>query len=692
MEKNYTVNKGKVFSEKGIPHLPRWFCDNRLAVQVDRYGISAVQFIGILENINVFVKDMWGGMKFYINDHEERAYLDLYDTEMMPWGYSAKWKYNNNIFRFEQRVVNDSVLLTIEPIEVNSKNLNLCIEFYETFGLRPHPNADLRYRCLVERIWNGWRVDGNNLSTSFTEGKKNTFICITSDTELKYSKRSIGFLKHIINLGDITQKKVHMSMSFDNDKDKAFASARECANNSDKYIKEQDERYERVMKKAPVLVSPYKGLNDFFALAPVYHESFKLSEYPGAIRAKTNIYWVWGWDSMTASSAYTTWGDNEHVGNMLKFFMETADSEKGFMHAFHRDMSCREVSIIAAQGFYITLLYQYYINGGDITPFYSFAKKIFGLILSTEADVMGLSKGNSLVPDFRELILENGNDISCFNNTVAYCAVRSLEEMAKDLGDDETYKKASEFSKRMRKNFNKLLYDDEAGYYVSSADCVTLEKRPVYMGMEIKWENSFLGELVDENKEKCLKFFEKNFICKSGIRVFPKNGIGYDADSNQAHCWWPTHSEYYTKLINKQNRVDLMEQFIGWITDWTDILTCPEGINCYVDTDELFLDDWNAPKGVWQAYSIRAWYEAVVHSIVGVEVNKNGLRFYPYSGEEMSILGLHYSNKLLDIHMKGSGQDIEYIELNGVKYESTTEISNEQLESKNEIVVRRKNK
>ena len=187
------------------------------------------------------------------------------------------------------------------------------------------------------------------------------------------------------------------------------------------------------------------------------------------------------------------------------------------------------------------------------------------------------------------------------------------------------------------------------------------------------------------------KWNYKDFVCSPGLRPFPVWGIAYDADSNQAHSYWPAHSETYTRLVNIENRNDLMEQFIGWVSYWTDLLTCPEGINCYVDTLTPEADDYNSLNGAWQAYSMRAWYEAIVHNVVGVEIDLDGLTFHPYSGAEMSLEGLHYREKIIDIHMKGSGQGIKQITVNGQVIRNADKVSNDILDAKNVIIVERCN-
>ncbi len=663
----YEVKKGKIYNKVGLPELPRWFCDERLTVQNDRYGITEVQYFSSQTkgHVCVFTADMWGGMKFFIDENGHKSYLDLYDVEVMPFGFTATWKYKENIFRYEQRIVKDTVLFIIKPVSVQDKGLKFSVEFYDSFGLITRNVGNMRYKIKDLREWSTWEKEENVFYNFYKESGKEVYIALSGTEEMEYVFRRIGFTKNILNFGEISEKEVAVGMSFDNSKELVFERLADVLQNYKAYAAEQDDRYEVVLNKAPVLQSPYPRLNDFFALAPVYHESFKISEWEGAIRARTNMYWAWGWDGMSDGQAYSYWGDKEHIGHILNFYMQTADPEKGIAHCFHRDMTHRMPSPISAQGFYITTMYNYLLNGGDITPYYEFAKSIFNAILAKEVGNLGLCSGNSLVPDFLDVILETGNDISTFNNTNAYCAVRSMEECAKALGDMETAERAATFAAKTRANFDRILFDDEVGYYVSSADSITLEQRKVYMGMELKWENNFCREILGKTQDRCLNYFENNLVCKAGLRVFPVNGIGWDADGNQGRCWWPAHSEYYTRSVNHANRTDLMEQFIGWISNWTEILTCPEGINCYVDTDELFLDNWNSEKGTWQAFSMRAWYNAILHNFVGVDFDKNGVNFYPCSGEEMSVLGLHYQDKTVDVHMKGKGTKIAEILVDG---------------------------
>lgn len=667
---DYTIEKGKILSESGVPYLPRWFCDDLVCFEIDKHGISKVEYFNRTTkgSEKIFIDDMWGGMRFFVEENGYHVSPQLTECEIMPYGIKGEWHYKDFVFSYEQRVVNNTIFTILNPIKTGKARVRFDVEFYDSWRFVPLKYGDFRYvNDKIDRSWTDFEYNNNILNVRCDEEGKSTFIKIASNVKFEHKTRTIGFKKNMLTSEKIEQDgEIVFAMAFDDCESSAQKRVTESVKNYKELFKKQNERYERVIEKSPVLESPYKSLNNFFALAPIYHESCKIPSVPGGIHAKTEHYWIWGWDGMSSGYTYAYWGDMDFVEDMLKMYMETADKEKGIGHWFARDMSHIQTSMIPAQGFYINLLYQYHKNGGNISMFYNFAKKIFEMIASTEAQGKGLCKGYSLVPDFRETILENGNDLSAFNNSSSYCAVCAMRELAKANDDRETYEKASALAERMKDNFVKILFDEEKGFFVSSADATTLEQRKVYMSPSMKWDNLFCYDLVKDKQKQIVDFFEKNFVCECGIMYAPVWGAGYDADANQMHCYWPSNGECYARLINYENRKDLIEKQISWISCWTDILMCPEGIDCYSNINEPKPDGWNAVNGTWQAYSMRAWYEAAVHSIIGIDFDQNGMNIYPYDGEEMTLKNLHFAGKTFDIYMKGSGTEIERADVNGV--------------------------
>ena len=691
---SYTIEKGKIKSENSVPYLPRWFCDDLVTFEIDKFGISKAEYFNRKTNGSekIFIDDMWGGMRFYIEENGYNRKQNLKDCEIMPYGYNAEWHYKESIFEYEQRVLNNTICTVIKPVELKNKNLKFAAEFYDSWRFIPFKHGDFRYIDKAERVWNDWTYENNELNTFCVEGDINgTYVTIKCKKKCTYMKRALGFTKNIIRTNEMELgEEIIIAIAFDDSKEGAEERAEYTVKNYKKLSEKQNKRYDKIMNSSPILESPYTSLNNFFKLAPLYHESCKIPSVPGGLHAKTEHYWIWGWDGMTSSFAYAYWGDVDFINDMLRMYMDTADKNGVIGHWFARDMSHIEPSPIPAQGFYLSLLYQYHLNGGDISEYYGFAKSIFETIAKSEACGIGLCRGYSLIPDFRETILENGNDLSAFNNSSLYCAVCAMKELAETQGDIKMQCKAAELAEKMKVNFPRILFDEEKGFFVSSADAVTLEKRKVFMSPSIKWDNLFCRDLITGKQKQLLEFFEKNFVCECGIMYAPVWGVGYDEDANQMHCYWPANSECFARLANFENRKDLIEKLISWVECWTDILMCPEGIDCYDNVNEPKPDAWNSENGTWQAYSLRAWYEVIVHSVVGIDFAGNGMNIYPYSGEEMNLKNLHYNRKVFDIYMKGSGTNVNEVILNGKSLGSVRNIPMNSFKDINSVEIIRK--
>lgn len=690
----YITEKGKIKSQNGIPHLNRWFCDDLLVMEKDKHGISKVEYYNQTTKglAKVFVDDMWGGFAFYLHKKNGYRYTEnITECTVMPYGFEGIWEYNGVKMKYSQRIINNTICVKLKTDNSVPVDMTFDLEFYDFFSFTPFDRGDFRFSDSIERKWTPWEFKDNLMTTNYVEPKNNagTYVCLGGNFEIDYSQKPLN-PKHILTSPILMPNTEYtLFFAFDNSEENAKERFFDTMKNEKAYIEKQDKRYKDIMEKAPVLESPYEGLNKFFELAPLYHESCKVTSVPGAVRAKTNCYWVWGWDGMSSSFAYSYWDDMNFLKDLLSMYMETADKEMGIAHCYARDMSHVETSPYAAQGFYISILYQYYINGGDISPYYAFAKKIFNMIADHEVGDTGLCEGFSLFPDFRETILENGNDISAFNNSSLYCAVAAMTKLAEAAKDEATAKRASELSKRTLMNFQKILFNEEAGFFNSSADSKTLERRNCFTSMSIKWDNQFCYDIVKGKTAQSLKFFEDNFLCKAGISPMPVWAQSYDSDANQAHCNWPCNDEYYARLMNFEDRKDLIDKYVQRISYWTNMLTCPEGINCYIDTETPETDFWTTENGVWQSYSMRAWYEATVHSIVGIDTDFDGINIYPYSGEEMTLKNLHYCGKTIDVYMKGSGKKIKSVKLNGKDLGTVSHVSKSLLNAQNKLEVLR---
>ncbi|SEO96986.1 hypothetical protein [Paenibacillus sp. OV219] len=707
---SYLVNRGIVESEAGIPELPRWFSDGRLSFQYDGNSVTQVDYRSKYQtrgSHTIFLQRLWDGFRYYLEQGGVTLKPKYGRTTLWPCGVESEWKLDGDA-KVTHLVfaAGEAIIFQVTTGVELPEGYKFKLEFYKDFGLITDDLQDLRYGDRgSRRHWRDFEfaadsnmllgsmrdvpreqpVKGNeiNLNNMDIEREEDQtpselFVAVGADFQLQYQERSIH-TKYILTSQSalVPNRSYSFVIGFAHTEGLAVETVGRLSADVGVVLEGQLKRYEQVSNTSPVLVSPYKDLNDFISLAPMYHESCKVLETPGAIKAKNTNYWVWGWDGMTSNLASLYWGDQRFIRDMLRFYEETADAEYGIGHSFRHDMSLASVSALPAQSMYITLLHQYYtITGelGELRARFAFARSVYERILKMEVQGLGLSKGASLFPDFPMYMQETGDDISSLNNTIFYCASRSMEMIAELLNEQETRALADSVNRNIEKHYLPLFFDEQRGFVVSSVDAVTLERRSSYNSNAVKWENFFCGELMAGVNEQALRFFEQNIVCKAGLREIPVWSEAFDMDANQLHCWLPVTGEYFMHLINGQNRKDLIDQWVGWVSYWTKKLTCPEGISCYLDTDEPEVDRWNTTKGTWHAYSIRGWYQAAIHGVVGVGMEAGGLTFYPYDGEEMRLEGLHYRGRRFNIELRGSGCYVDAIEVDGKRVEGTNKL------------------
>lgn len=708
---SFTVDKGVIYCEKGIPQAPRWFADSRLAFSFDEHGIAQVDYYdpGNSQNLaTIFLRQLWDGFRYFLEKDKKTFKPEYRNSRVWPFGIESEWVFENAVIQHRVMAIDESIVIQVIMPDNIPAGLCLKMEFFEAFGLTKGSRDDIRFAGgSMMRHWNEWKFlsDQNILEGGFDaqspdqSDKKSphpfhNMCVISADFSLEHLLSAVNE-KHTLRSPLLEAGKTYsFCISFGSVHDALIKKNNLFIQNLKNKIQEQFIRYKKTAEDSPVLESPYAGLNNFISLAPMYHESLKIKDFPGALRAKTSNYWVWGWDGMTSNEATAFWGDVDHIRNMLKFYEVTADSGKGIGHAYDYDMKPASISALPAQGMYISLLQLYYANTGDIHELrerYPFAKKIFNLIAKTEVAKTGFCEGSSLFPDFPSAMNETGNDISSFNNTIFYCAARSMESLAALTGDKQEQKIALDIIRRFEGNFVRRFFNKEKNFIVASIDSKTLQQRDTYTSNSIRWENNYCADLTDSINISSLRFFKDNVVTPMGLREIPLWNKSYDMDANQLHCWWPVTGEYFMRLINTNNQKNLVDQWIRWVDYWTKNLTCPEGISYYLETEEPEFDRWTSQKGTWQAYSMRGWYQAAIHGVVGVGTDEGGLTFYPYSGEEMKLTGLHFMNKIFDIEMKGSGKYIEAIEVNGVTVTGTNKLPSDlyDKEARVRIVVRR---
>ncbi len=710
-----TIKNGAVCTKKGFPVSPFWICDKRLAFSYDESGINRVEyFLSTAKDSNriVFKRGIFDCFRISIAKKGKRYSPEYQNVHIHPYGMEADWFVEGAFYAVGVYAVDGNMVFTLDGEE----DCDFRLTFFENTQLIPAFNGDLESRDYdLNRKWKAWEVNGNALYGGFEETKKEE---VQQKLDVEESVLNdalyerVSSVKQELRLGIISpqgavfsrsklnvrreitvahKKRSIIAVVFSADNEDIVEKTQAYVKQVEKSLVAQRERYKALVNRLPIVKTPYKGINDFCKIAPLYHESLK-GDIAGAVRAKTTHYWYWGWDSMIANKGtLACWKDTETVKSMLYLYKESAHPEKGIGHWFRFDNSIKQYMALAAQGFYISLFGDYidYTQDMDtLKEIYPFAKRIFERILSTESKVKGLFIGSSLFPDFPECLHETGRDLSLFNNTVAYNAVRQMEVLASLYGDTQTAQIAKETAKATEENLFPLFYDERQGYFVMSVDADTLEKRDCYSICGYFWDSRYHEDLLGKYADKCMRFVKEYGVGKLAFRSYPLFDSTYDSDANQLHTTWGAVEEVILRLAKYADESKIIEQWIKKVGLWTDNLTCPEGDSYEFETTEVVFDRWNSEPGTWQAYTIRKWYELAIGVVCGITIDIGGIEFsVPHC--TYSIGNIWVKDYELFIKTQGEGEHVSAIKLNGKLIQGTQKIPVDNLlkDKKNQITL-----
>ncbi|MBD2847013.1 hypothetical protein IDH44_17585 [Paenibacillus sp. IB182496] len=727
MNSEFAVHDGVVRSRLGLPATPRWITDGRLAVELDDYGVTQVDYFSRRQrqgSPTLFYQRLFPGFRVYVERDRRRYSPQPADCELLPFGYRCRWPVDGIDFRLEWAVAGERLIVRLTAPEDVPEDCLFRLEFHDAFGLTPRDEDDARYKSRGERRdWLAWQFEAERAmlvggfrawpeiaageqagaaaaaapaeaaaeaavadgaaaqmpgdagpsrggdSGAVAGGHRTQWIGVAASFPVRCAQTPRNRKLQLIGTEPMRGGRSYSyAIVFADEREALLAAGSPTDGELARALAAMHARYAALAARTPRLRSGDAELDAYFALLPMHHEPCKVPDEPGALKAKTSQYWVWGWDGLTSNQASLYWGDEAAILDMLRFYRRTAHPVHGIVHAYRPDGSAADYSAVPAQGMYITLLQQYAACTGDASAaaeLYPFARELFAAMAALEVGQTGLCVGTSLYPDFRELILETGRDISSMNNTFFYCAARAMAYLADVQGDEATKAQAIGIVKRFEAHFAPLFGDPTHRFPVSSVDADTLQRREAFHNCAVKWDNGYMRELTQGMHADHMQFFERELLAPGGVRPIPLWCEAYDADANQLHAWWPVTGEYYMRLMNLMDRPDLLGRWTGWLRHWYRQLSCPEGVPLYAERAEPEADRWNAVRGAWQAYSMRAWWQAVVHGLVGIDLDAGGVHLYPSSGPAATLEGLYYRGRRLDVEVRGQGPYLTRLTVNG---------------------------
>jgi hypothetical protein len=367
-----------------------------------------------------------------------------------------------------------------------------------------------------------------------------------------------------------------------------------------------------------------------------------IQDCPGAIRASQS-YWVWGWDSMVHAEALIWSGQADLVRDMLDFYHESADPKLGVAHALYSDLTLSHSMAFSAQCLYVVMLYNYVAATGDRAPLerhLDFARMILDKAGEAIAPGCNLSTGIGFYPDFPQLLEHQPHDLSLINNSLYYQALAAMSEL------EDAPAALLEKTGKVKADMERILWDDEAGYWIDSASGDDLAPRRYYPLFGQLYVSPFGTDPHAESDERIAQFMRKKFPFPNGLYMYPQDNAAFMADGNQLGAYYPSVDRYYWNMMNRTGCAEVTAHFEQIVTGFWKEHSYPEGLTHETVNDDPATDN----PGCKQAFAAKGWCCDALELHLGLKVDLQGLTFNPLpDSRPFRVRNLTFRGKKLDV-------------------------------------------
>ena len=391
-------------------------------------------------------------------------------------------------------------------------------------------------------------------------------------------------------------------------------------------------------------------------VAPVMaaHEALR----PGAYRASPT-YWVWGWDAMVHSDMFAIAGQPDGVRRMLDFLRETAHPDAGLMHAYNYEFagSMRGRLAPPTQPFYAMLLLNYYNLTGDretLSRCLPLARLVVDRVLEMRRSGEALVRWQDMFPDNPFTVGETKNDFSAFNNSIFYQGLKAVAVMTGE-------RKYFEEAEKVRTEFERLFWNDKAGFFCNWADGDTKKGVDIFQAFDVLYISPWAFDFKGAEVKRIASFMKRNFLANYGIRNLHWSSPAFMQDGVQQGEYFPVTERYYWNVMNRMRDIASLEDFRRIHGGYWRLITYPEGQTLEVENADI-LDFYEDNPGMKQIFTAKAWLASGLELWLGLEIGSDGLKFNPMNdGKPFSVRDLVVRGKKLNVTMTGAGTNATMI-------------------------------
>ena len=701
------------FINEGLEVSQISFSGGRTAANLARHGgMTMIDYYGrqAIGDVHFYKADpisAWAMLfRPCVSIESDLYYLEFNDTLLYPFGYSSQCSLGGVSFSHGMWLLNDAIVFTLEILEnpADAKvifkliNTDTCTRIdkptrvWQNFAIEAQTGAAIASATSTypdepapERPKDGMSKKMNDLCSSNVSSE--TWLGVAASSELSLRQTPHGFRKFYFD-APCTKGMNTISLAFGHRGQAAFFERlTELRANAASEAEGLLNNYTAITSRAKIFIQGREAAQSLLNNVVPIIDAMKVKDLPGAMRGGDSGYWVWGWDSMNFPEGLGFSGDTAFLEEMLEFYRRTADVEYGIGHQLRLDLRPILTMEFAGQTIYIVLLYHTYLLTGNkklLEEYLPFAKMIISKAGEDEVAGSGLMRSTALFPDYPADLEQDGDDISVFDNSIYYQALRAMAELSREVGNPSDADEYTQKAQRTQAGFQKF-FDEEQGYFVDSLSAKDFSKRSHYPLYAILWLTPFAADLVQGHEKQIIAFMKKNFPARIGLRMYPKWDTRFMYDGCQLGMYMPAIENFHQEMMKmgrESGEIIHMFDNMEWYWNQNCVL---EALTCECENHGVTVDN----PGRKQAGAAKAWLNMFYQIAAGLNISTQGLSFSACDSEEIKIENLRMRGKSINIEITGKGWDIASLSLNGKSVAAPYMILFSELDMQNHIVLRR---
>lgn len=438
----------------------------------------------------------------------------------------------------------------------------------------------------------------------------------------------------------------------------------------------QSKRYRELAERAPQLNIPgYPAIQEFFSQTPLIIESAKVQDVGMTRACPGTYYWLWAWDNLVTAPAMLRWGDTAFVGRMANFINAHRDIDGAIPGRWTRQFEPMDSRGIGAMDFLFSeLVLSLFSETRDpmiIRSYYTSLAHAFQY-LKSRCDENGLFPSFGMYPDIPYKMGRTENFYVAIDQGAWYCLCRNLEMLALTIGDAPTANQAKEMAAKIEQSFLPTFWDDEQRFICDSFDPIInnqLQSFPIFSLLFL--ESPFGFQLLENHFAQAADFIELHLLGDNGMKMT----AAWDRNHNSEPAmsgWYPHWDLPAIKLLSRTGKWSAIQKWLNLVEEcYTQLGYCPEFLSTKYQRPEL----WRHHGAAWNLNCAAGWYQALIHSIIGIEFDQGGITCHPAPlVPEASLKKLIFRNGRWEIKKAGEGDFISWLEIDGEKVEGSLKI------------------